>query len=85
MSSFCSKQLTLNRCISGLPCPIAMQFLSYESTFQAVHYIVKKFEQYEQRLRWKSKVKRCNFLAIRVCLKSYFAAVLNELQVPFPG
>ena len=31
------------------------------------------------------KVKRCHFLAIRVCLKSYFAAVLNELQVPFPG
>ena len=26
-----------------------------------------------------------HFLAIRVCLKSYFAAVLNELQVPFPG
>ena len=32
-----------------------------------------------------SEVKRCPFLAIRVCLKSYFAAVLNELQVPFQG
>ena len=62
-----------------------MPFLSSESTFQALHYIVKKLRQLEQRLRWKSKVKRCHFLAIRVCLKSYFAAVLNELQVPFPG
>ena len=62
-----------------------MRFLSSEGTFQALHYIVKKLRQLEQRLRWKSKVKRCNFLAIRVCLKSYFAAVLNELQVPFPG
>ena len=34
-SSFCSKHLTSNRCISGLPCPIAMRFLSSESTFQA--------------------------------------------------
>ena len=33
----------------------------------------------------KKNIKRCHFLAIRVCLKSYFAAVLNELQVPFPG
>ena len=33
----------------------------------------------------KSKAKRCHFLAIRVYLKSYFAAVLNELQVPFQG
>ena len=39
----------------------------------------------EQRSRSKSQVKRCFFLAIRVCLKSYFAAVLNELQVPFSG
>ena len=41
--------------------------------------------QSQQRLRSKSKIKRCHFLAIRVCLKSYFAAVLNELQVPFQG
>ena len=27
-------------CISGLPCPIAMQFLSSESTFQALLLIV---------------------------------------------
>ena len=40
MSSFCSKQLTSNRCISGLPCPIAMQFLSSETTFQALHLIM---------------------------------------------
>ena len=32
-----------------------------------------------------SEVKRCHFLAIRVCLKSFFAAVLSELQVPFQG
>ena len=31
--------LTSNRCISGLPCPIAMRFLSSESTFQALHLI----------------------------------------------
>ena len=30
-----------------------------------------------------SEVKRCHLLAIRVCLKSYFAAVLDELQVSF--
>ena len=41
LSSFCSKHLTSNRCISGLPCPIAMQFLSSESTFQALHLIMK--------------------------------------------
>ena len=40
LSSFCSKHLTSNRCISGLPCPIAMQFLSSESTFQALHSIM---------------------------------------------
>ena len=27
--------------MSGLPCPIAMQFLSSESTFQALHFILK--------------------------------------------
>ena len=27
--------------ISGLPCPIAMRFLSSESTFQALHLIMK--------------------------------------------
>ena len=37
---FYSKHLTSNRCISGLPCPIAMQILSSESTFQALHLIV---------------------------------------------
>ena len=61
-----------------------MRFLSSESTFQALHLIMK-FEALKQGLRSKSKVKCCHFLAIRVCLKSYFAAVLNELQVPFPG
>ena len=40
LSSFCSKHLTSNRCISGLPCPIAMQFLSSENTFQALHLVV---------------------------------------------
>ena len=61
-----------------------MQFLSSESTFQALHLIVK-FEALKTMLKVEKKVKRCHFLAIRVCLKSYFAAVLNELQVPFPG
>ena len=41
LSSFCSKHLSSNRCISGLPCPIAMRFLSSESTFQALHLIIK--------------------------------------------
>ena len=36
-------------------------------------------------LKFEKKNKPCHFLAIRVCLKSYFAAVLNELQVSFPG
>ena len=40
LSSFCSKQLTSNRCISGLPCSIAMQFLSSESTFKTLHLIM---------------------------------------------
>ena len=61
-----------------------MQILSSESTFQALHLIMK-FEALKQCLRSKSKVKRCHFLAVRVSLNSYFAAVLNELQVPFPG
>ena len=61
-----------------------MQFLSSESTFQALHLIVA-FEAIRTTLENESKVKRCHFLAIRVCLKSYFAAVLNELQVPFQG
>ena len=38
---FCSKHLTSNRCISGLSCPIAMRFLSSESTFQALHFMGK--------------------------------------------
>ena len=40
LSSFCSKHLTSNRCISGLPCPIAMRFLSSESTFQTLHLVM---------------------------------------------
>ena len=84
LSSFCSKHLTSNRCISGLPCPITMQFLSSESTFQALNLILT-FEAIITTLKVESKVKQCHFLAIRVCLKSYFAAVLNELQVPFQG
>ena len=38
---FASKHLTSNRCISGLPCPIAMWFPSSESTFQVLHLIIK--------------------------------------------
>ena len=44
-----------------------------------------KIEALKTTLKVESKVKRCHFLAIRVCLKSYFAAVLNELQLSFPG
>ena len=44
-----------------------------------------KFEAIITTLKVESKAIRCHFLAIRVCLKSYFAAVLNELQVSFPG
>ena len=33
----------------------------------------------------KNKAKRCHFLAIRVCLKSYFEAVLNEFKMQFTG
>ena len=42
LSSFCSKQLTSNRCISGLPCPIVMHLLSSESTFPALFNSSKK-------------------------------------------
>ena len=36
--------------MSGLPCPIAMRFLSSESTFQALHLIIK-FEALETMLK----------------------------------
>ena len=49
-STFCSKHLTSNRCISGLFSPIAMQFLSSESTFKALRLIVK-FEAMETMLK----------------------------------
>ena len=61
-----------------------MQFLSSESTFQTLQLILT-FEAVKTTLKVENKAKRCHFLAIRVCVKSYFAAVLNELQVPFPG
>ena len=38
---FCSKHLTSNRCISGLPCPIAMRFFYSKSTFQALQLVIK--------------------------------------------
>ena len=53
--------------------------------FSSPTFCFWNFKQTEQRLRSKNKVKHCHFLAIRVCLKSYFVAVLNELQVSFSG
>ena len=54
LASFSSKHLTSNWCISGLPCPIAMQFLSSESTFQTLHLFMT-FEAVKKTLKAKKK------------------------------